>query len=157
MRKRVTREHAWHDSVADRNWLDLSQLAQVEVTSEDLAHPIDAALLPAAGSGWRAAQPGEQIIRLLFDEPQQVSCIQLLFHEDKQARTQEFLLRCLQDKHQSYREIVRQQHHFSPPGTIRELEEYAVDLADVLVLELKIVPDITGGAAHASIVRFRVG
>jgi len=52
---------------------------------------------------------------------------------------------------------VRQQHHFSPPGTIRELEEYAVDLADVLVLELKIVPDITGGAAHASIVRFRVG
>jgi len=25
------------------------------------------------------------------------------------------------------------------------------------VLELKIVPDITGGAAHASIVRFRVG
>jgi hypothetical protein len=157
MRKRVTREHAWHDSVADRNWLDLSQLAQVEVTSEDLAHPIDAALLPPAGSGWRAAQPGEQIIRLLFDEPQQVSCIQLLFHEDKQARTQEFLLRCLQDKHQSYREIVRQQYHFSPPGTIRELEEYAVDLADVLVLELKIVPEITGGAAHASIVRFRVG
>jgi len=124
-------------------------------------------LLPRCAGGnrmalqglWVLQAPGrtEQIIRLLFDEPQQVSCIQLLFHEDKQARTQEFLLRCLQDKHQSYREIVRQQHHFSPPGTIRELEEYAVDLADVLVLELKIVPDITGGAAHASIVRFRVG
>ena len=61
-----------------------------------------------------------------------------MFHEDQQARTQEFLLRCSQDRNQSYREIVRQQYHFSPPGTTREFEDYAVDLAEVMVLELKM-------------------
>jgi hypothetical protein len=52
---------------------------------------------------------------------------------------------------------VRQQYHFSPPGTTREFEDYAVDLAEVMVLELKIVPDISGGEAQASVAQFRIG
>jgi hypothetical protein len=51
---------------------------------------------------------------------------------------------------------VRQQYHFSPPGTTREFEDYAVDLAEVMVLELKIVPD-SGGEAQASVAQFRIG
>jgi hypothetical protein len=38
----------------------------------------------------------------------------------------------------------------------REFEDYAVDLAEVTVLELKIVPDISGGVARASVAQFRI-
>jgi hypothetical protein len=81
-------------------------LAQVELTSEDETYPIEAALLPDAGSRWQAAQSGEQTTRLSFDVPQRVRRIQLLFHEDQHPRTREFVLRWSLDG-QSYREIVR--------------------------------------------------
>jgi len=52
---------------------------------------------------------------------------------------------------------VRQQWNFSPPGTIREVEEYwVVGISDVAVLELVIVPDISREAGHASLKSLRV-
>jgi hypothetical protein len=144
-------------SAVDESWLDLQRLAQVELTSEEATHPIEAALMPSAGSGWRAAQAGEQTIRLLFDESQRVRRIQLVFHEDQQARTQEFVLRWSPDGGQSYREIVRQQYNFSPHGGVtHEFEDYAVDLAEVTALELRIVPDINKGNARASLTQLRI-
>ena len=150
MRKRIISQTPQNVSPVDLSWLDLQRLAQVELTSEEAAHPIGAALIPGVGSGWRAAQAGEQTIRLLFDELQRVRRIQLLFHEDQQARRQEFVLGWSPDGGQSYREIVRQQYHFSPPGATREFEDYAVDLAGVTALELTIVPDISGGDARCA-------
>jgi len=79
-----------------------------------------------------------------------------VFHEDQQARTQEFVLRWSPDGGQSYREIVRQQYNFSQPGMTREFEDYAVDLAGVTALELIIVPDISGGDARASLAQLRI-
>jgi hypothetical protein len=143
-------------SPVDERWLDVQRLAQVELTSEDAAYPIEAALIPSAGSGWQAAQAGEQTIRLVFDEFQRVRRIQLVFQEDQQARTQEFVLRWSPDGGQSYREIVRQQYNFSPPGVTHEFEDYAVDLAGVAALELRIVPDISGGEARASLAQLRI-
>ena len=143
-------------SPVDETWLDVHRLAQVELTSEDAAYPIEAALIPSAGSGWRAAQAGEQTIRLQFDEFQRVRRIQLVFQEDQQARTQEFVLRWSPDGGQSYREIVRQQYNFSPPGVTHEFEDYAVDLAGVATLELRIVPDISGGEVRASLAQLRI-
>lgn len=156
MRKRIIDQDPQHVSPVDHGWLDLQRLARVELTSEDAAYPIEAALIPGTGSGWRAAQAGEQTIRLVFDEMQQVRWIQLLFHEDRQARTQEFVLRWSPDGGQSYRDIVRQQYNFSPPGMTREIEDYAVDLAGVTALELRIVPDISGGDARASVAQLRI-
>jgi hypothetical protein len=52
--------------------------------------------------------------------------------------------------------IVRQQWNFSPPKTIREIEEYQVELSDVTVLELVIVPDTSRGAARASLKSLRL-
>jgi hypothetical protein len=156
MRKRIINEDVQKVSPIDQSWLDLQRLAQVELTSEDAAHPIEAALIPSAGSGWRAAQAGEQTIRLLFDDVQRVRRIQLLFHEDQRARTQEFVLRWSPDGGRSYREIVRQQYNFSPPGITREFEDYTVDLAGVTALELRIIPDISGGDARASVVQLRI-
>jgi hypothetical protein len=156
MRKRIVNQDPQHVAPVDQGWLDLQGLAQVELTSEDAAYPIEAALIPSAGSGWRAAQTGEQTIRLLFDDLQKVRRIQLLFREDQQARTQEFVLRWSPDGGQSYREIVRQQYNFSPPGATREFEDYTVDLAGVTALELRIVPDIGGGDARASVAQLRI-
>jgi hypothetical protein len=83
--------------------------------------------------------------------------VHLEFHEYKSARTQEFVLRWSSDAGQSYREIVRQQYNFSPPDTTAEREDYSVNLDGVSNLELTIVPDISGGPAHASLFRFRIG
>ena len=60
------------------------------------------------------------------------------------------------DGGRSFREIVRQQWNFSPPNTIREIEEYQVELSDVTVLELVIVPDRSRGVAHASLKSLRL-
>jgi len=143
-------------SATEQDWLDLELLAQVEITSEDTDYPIESALIPGTGPGWQAGQPGEQTIRLLFDEPLKVRRIHLVFHEDEQERTQEFVLRWSPDGGQSYREILRQQYNFSPPGVTREVENYTIDLDGVTALELKIVPDISRGSARASLAELRL-
>ena len=157
MRKRIIKQDTQGVSPVDQNWLDLECLAQVEVTSEDVAHPIESALIPNAGPGWRAEQPGQQTVRLLFDKPQRISRIRLVFYEDEQERTHEFVLRWSSDGGQSYREIARQQYNFSPPGTTREFEDYTVDFDGLTALELSIVPDISGGSAFASVAQIRLG
>ena len=80
----------------------------------------------------------------------------MLFEEKETARTQEFILRWSSDGGTSFREIIRQQWNFSPPETIREVEEYQVELSNVTVLELKIVPNMSGGTARASLKSLRL-
>ena len=106
--------------------------------------------------GWRAAQSGTQTIRVIFDEPRRLRRISLVFEETATARTQEFVLRWSADGGHSFREIVRQQWNFSPPNTTREMEEYHIQLSDVTVLELVIVPDISRGTACASLRSLRL-
>ncbi len=156
MRKRVIGHGVSEVAAVEPGWLNLERLAKVEITSEDADYPIESALIPGAGPGWRAAQPGEQTIRLLFDEPLRIHRLRLLFPESELQRTQEFVLRWSPDGGQSYREIVRQQYNFSPPGVAREVENYDVDLDGVTALELRIVPDISGGSARASLTQLRV-
>lgn len=156
MRKSITSPVLQDISTAEEDWLDLEQLAQVEITSEDAAHPIESALLRGDGTGWRAAQPGQQTIRLLFDQPQQIRRIWLLFIETEIECTQEFVLRWSPDRGRSFREIVRQQWNFSPPGATREVEDYRVEVRDVTILELTITPDISGGHRHASLAQLRL-
>jgi len=140
----------------DEGWLDLDRAAVVEVTSEEKEYPVESALVSGEMRGWRAADSGTQTIRLIFDEPQRLTRISLLFEESETERTQEFVLRWSPDGGRSFREIVRQQWNFSPPDTIREVEEYRVELSDVTVLELVIVPDISRGAARASLKSLRL-
>jgi hypothetical protein len=156
MRKRLIGHGPGEVAAAEPGWMDLEQLAEVEITSEDVGHPIESALIPGTISGWRAADPGEQTIRLWFDEPLRLNRIQLLFQEGEQERTQEFVLRWSPDGGQSYREIVRQQYNFSPPEVAREIEDYNVDLDAVTALELRIVPDISSGSAQASLAQLRL-
>ena len=150
MRKRIITQGTQDVILPDQNWLDLESLAEVELTSEDASHPIEAALKPGDGVGWRALEPGKQTVRLLFYKPLRVRRIRLVFKGDGQDRTHEFVLRWSSDGGQSFREIVRQQYNFSPPDNTLEIEEYAVDLDGLTTLEVTIVPDISGGVARAS-------
>ncbi len=136
--------------------VDLDGAAVVEVTSEDKEHPVESALVPGETPGWRAAGSGTQTIRLIFDQPQSLRRISLVFEETETERTQEFVLRWSPDGGRSFREIVRQQWNFSPPNTSREVEEYQFDLSGVTVLELIIVPDISRGTACASLNSLRI-
>jgi hypothetical protein len=156
MRKRII-AHVQKDTAAsDQDWLNVEGLAEVEITSEDTAHPIESALLPGRASGWRAAVPGRQTIRLLFNHPQQLRRIWLNFVESETERTQEYVLRWSPDSGRSFREIVRQQWNFSPQGATRETEDHHVELPAVTVLELSIIPDISGGNAIASLAQLRL-
>jgi hypothetical protein len=137
-------------------WLDVERAALIELTSEDTKYPIESVFISGETRGWLAAEPGLQTIRLIFDQPQRLKQISLVFEESEISRTQEFVLRWSSDGGTSFREIVRQQWNFSPPETIREVEEYRVELANVTVLELIIVPHMSGGTARASLKSLRL-
>src|SRR4030043_352705 len=94
MRKRIIGHGPGEVAAAEPGWLDLEHLVQVEITSEEVGYPIESALIPGTGSGWRGAAP--------------------------------------------------------------EVEDYDVDLDAVTALELRIVPDISGGTARASLAQLRV-
>ena len=156
MRKRLITPIPQGAPSLDEGWLDLDGAAVVEVTSEEKEYPIEAALVSGEMRGWRASDSGTQTIRLIFDEPQRLTRIALVFEETETERTQEFVLRWSPDGGRSFREIVRQQWNFSPPKTIREVEECQVDLSGVTVLELVIVPNISRGATRASLKSLRL-
>jgi len=156
MRKRIVAVRSGRVSPSEAPWLDVERHAEIELTSEDAAHPIDAALRLEGGESWRAAEPGAQTLRLRFDDPQRLERIRLVFEEREVSRTQEFVLRWSADDGRTYRDIVRQQYTFSPPDTVREVEDYRVQLEGVTTVELHIVPSISGGVARASLARWSV-
>ena len=155
MRKQISSQPQRESQLANTGWLDLEALARVEVTSEDAAHPIGSALLTVGATGWRAESPGEQTVRLLFEAPQRLRRIRLLFRENKEPRTQEFVLRWSPTAESSWRDVVRQQYHFSPSGATEEFEEYQVELEGVAALELTIIPNVSGGS-YASLAQLRL-
>ena len=105
MRKTLINQTTENTLASDLDYLDLEQLAQVEISSECLDHPIESALADGMESGWQAAVPGEQTIRLIFDQPQTVKQLLLQFDEQEQSRTQEFVL------------LARTDNEDSPSGT----------------------------------------
>ena len=141
---------------SEQPWLDLHAIATVEVTSEDPQFPIDSALGSNRQAGWRASQSGEQLIRIIFDQPTSVRRIRLHFLEPELERTQEFTLRGSSAGGGPTKEIVRQQWNFSPAGSTSEVEDYQVSLDDVSVLELAIKPDLRRHEASATLAMWRL-
>jgi hypothetical protein len=156
MRKRLISPISGDRVSIDDGALELINLATVEITSEDTAFPIEHALQFGSSVGWRAAAPGIQTIRLIFDEPQKLRRIWIAFEENQVHRTQEFVLRWSPDKGQTFRQIIRQQWNFSSPDATRETEDYTVDLSNVTLLDLTIEPDKENGKAHASLLSLRL-
>jgi hypothetical protein len=105
MRKSIIDRSAWRVSPFEQECLEIEDLAKIEVTSEDPNFPIESALSPKMGQGWRAAEKGSQIIRIIFDEPRSLQRIRLEFCETGVERTQEFILRWSRTKEKQHSSI----------------------------------------------------
>jgi hypothetical protein len=158
VRKTLVQDKKTRVVAPEGEWLNLENIAQVEVTSEDPNFPIENALVGTPESGWRAAEAGPQVIRLCFDTPEKIRRIQLHFVEKAAERSQEFAI--FADSSEGMREIRRQQWNFSPHGESTEIEDFTVELDGVKALELRIDPDRShdpNSSRHfASLQRLRV-
>jgi hypothetical protein len=136
----------------DNIWIP--DVATVQVASEAADHPIDHAFdhhRGRGGSRWIADGPGEQTIRLVFDRPQTIRQIGVEIEELAESRTQELSLSVSSDGGRTYRELVRQEFTFSPPGTSFERERWSVSAEAVTHLQLDIKPDKGGRVGRATL------
>jgi hypothetical protein len=157
MRKRIIEPEVVNPAEkVQAEWLDLEKSASVEITSEDPDFPIEDALAGHQAPGWRAAERGKQVIRLVLDKPRPLRRIRLEFSETETSRTQEFTLRWSRAGG-PMTEIVRQQWTFTPQGATSEIEDYQVNLDSVSILELTLRPDLTPDTAFATLASWRVG
>lgn len=142
------------ESVSREGEISIPDVATVQVTSEEADHPIDNAFDQYRGPGgsrWIAAGPGEQTVTLLFDSPQTIRQIGLEVEELVVSRTQEVAVSASSDGGQTYREIVRQEFNFSPPGTSFERELWSTSAGAVTHLRLEIKPDKGGRVGRATL------
>jgi hypothetical protein len=156
MRKHIINATEPNPLQTPEQWLNIEEIARVEVSSEDPQYPIESAFKAGKSAGWRAGQSGGQTIRLLFDEPKDIRRMWLRFSETQVERTQQFTLRWADSQGGPFREIVRQQWNFNPRSSTMELEDYKVDLHHVLTLELTIDPDLGRSQAFAALADWRV-
>jgi hypothetical protein len=143
LRKQIVPKRS-SESVSFEGELSISDVATVQVTSEEADHPIDNAFDHNGGPGgsrWIAAEPGEQTVILLFDSPQTIRKIGLEVEEPAVSRTQELSVSVSSDGGRTYRELVRQEFNFSPPGTSFERELWSTPAGAVTHLRLEIKPD----------------
>ena len=153
LRKQIIRAPAL-ESAPTPGEIDIAAVAVVLVTSEDPAHPVDHAFDGDRGPGgtrWIAGEPGEQTLILDFDAPQAIRRVALDVEEPGVARTQELQLAFSTDGGRTYREVLRQEYNFSPPGTTFEREDWAVAAEGVTHLRLAIRPDKGGKPCRATI------
>jgi hypothetical protein len=145
-----------HPSDSPERWLDLEQLATVEVTSEDPGFPVESVFRAGNGPGWRASGKGEQRIRIIFDTPVSIRRVRLRFVEAEVERTQEFTLSYSPQAGGPPWEILRQRWNFSPAGSASEVEDLQVALDGVSAMELAINPDVARRDAPATLAEWRI-
>jgi len=136
---------------------DVAALATVSVTSEAPGHPIDHVFDDRRGPGgtrWIAADPGEQALILAFDAPQVIQYISLEVEELDVSRTQELHLALSRDGGQTYRDVVRREYNFAPPGTTFEREQWLVNAEGITHVQLVIRPDKGGRSYRATLTTF---
>jgi len=134
--------------------IDIAAVATVLVTSEDPGHPVDYAFDDQRGPGgsrWQAGEPGEQTVILAFDTPQTIRRVVLEVEEPEVVRTQELQLTVSCDGGQTYRELVRQEYNFTPPGTTFEREDWTVMAEGVTHLRFWVKPDKGDKSCRATI------
>jgi hypothetical protein len=71
-------EHNHHPATSSSNeWFGVEAIAGIEVTSEAEDAAVENVLFPDRGAGWRAGEPGPQIIRITFSGPTNIRRIHL--------------------------------------------------------------------------------
>jgi hypothetical protein len=124
-------------------WLDLDRVAEVTIVAAGRrAH--------RTPPGWCRESPGEQAIEIRFHEPIWVSHLRVICSEAEHARTQEMTVWASMHRGERHREVLRRRFTFSHSAT-EEVEQHALDLEGVSVIELRIVPSIDGRPAVARV------
>jgi hypothetical protein len=137
--------------------LDVASLAQVVVTTEDPAHPIENAFDGQHGPGateWVAAGSGRQTVTVQFDAPQDIRAVSVEVEEATTTRTQEIELSVSTDAGASFEVVVRQEYTFSPPGAAFERETWSVPRRGVTHVRVTVRPDKGGGDSRARLTAF---
>lgn len=133
---------------------DIPSLAVALVTSEAPDHPVDNLFDSSRGPGgtrWTAADQGEQTLILVFDAPQAIREIGIEAEERDRSRTQVLVISLSDDGGRSYRERIRQEFNFSPPGTTFQREQWVVPTDGITHLRLTIRPDKGDAPGRASL------
>lgn len=130
-----------------KDWIDVLDLAEIEVSSQDDLFPIEDALVQGPTLGWRASTPGPQELRLIFQHPQTIR--QIMFHVIERAaqRTQEVVISAGPTA-DALQEVTRLRFAFDPAGSTEEFEDVPMTISDVGVLTIAIDPDLGRDAAH---------
>jgi hypothetical protein len=134
--------------------IPIAEVAIVQVSSEEALHPIDNVFDGSRGPGgsrWVAGGAGEQVVTLAFDHPQAIRRIGVEVEEVAVSRAQELSVSISLDGGRTYREVVRQEFNFSPPGTSFERESWSVAADAVTHLRLAIKPDKGGRSGRATL------
>lgn len=153
LRKQITPARPG-DSFALEGEIEVAKVATVQVSSEQNDHPIDHVFDKSRGPGgsrWIADGPGEQTVILVFDTPQTITRVVVEVEEVEVSRTQELSVSVSDDGGRTYRNRVRQEFNFSPPGTTFEREVWSIAAAQVTHLRLEIKPDKGGRAGLATL------
>ena len=139
---------------------DIVALATVSITSEAAGHPIDHVFDDHRGPGgtrWIASDPGEQVLVVAFDAPQEIRYIGLEVEELDVSRVQELHLTLSRDGGRTYHDVVRQEYNFAPPGTTFEREQWGVNSERITHVHLSIRPDKSGRPYRATLTAFALG
>lgn len=153
LRKQVIPRHSI-GTASFEGEIPVAHVATLQVTSEQAEHPIDHVFDGSRGPGasrWIAEGPGEQTMILVFDSPQTIRRIAVEVEELALSRTQELSVSISSDGGLTYRELVRQEFNFSPPGTSFEREDWSVTAAAVTHMRLQIKPDKGGRVGRATV------
>jgi hypothetical protein len=152
LRKQILGEPPRRWSTSDVK--DIPALATVLITSEAPDHPIDHAFDSRGGrtgTRWMAAADGEQTVIVAFDTPQTIRQVIVEVEETSTSRTQVLSISVSEDGGQTFREQVRQEFNFSPPGTIFEREEWSIAAQAITHLRVVIQPDKGGARGRATL------
>jgi hypothetical protein len=129
--------------------MDLGRVARVVVSSVKSQHPLEAALVPGRGPGWRVSRPGPPTVRLVFDGPRPVRL--------------RFVADAPHGRRSSYSGgWTRRRNHGTSSGSsgnspsAEEVENHRMHLPGVIHLELVLTPDISGRDVHAPLAEMRV-
>src|SRR5262245_32426215 len=153
LRKQIVPKRAG-EPASQEGEIRIADVATVQVTSEQDNHPIDHAFDQRRGPGgsrWSADAPGEQAVTLMFDGPQAIRQVGVEVEELEVGRTQELWVSVSSDGGRTYRELVRQEFTFSPPGTTFERERWTVPPGAVTHLRVDIKPDKGGRIGCATL------
>ena len=134
---------------AETEWLDLGAVADVTIVAagQRVVH---------APGCWSADSPGEQTIEIRFRNRTPVRRLRVVSWEVNESRTQEMTIWASLRGGERHREVLRQQFNFSPKGATEHIEDYALQLEDVSMIQLRIVPSIDGRPAVARVSELRV-